>query len=271
MPGPGSQRRAARRRQRALNRRNGRGGFQANGRAGTNIVRGGQPVREAGYTPRLIQSAPNTFKTWMVLTVNGYIPSGTAAGNYGAALSYAVAPFTDKGGAANVFPNNSGGNATGLLNWLVNSTTGTGLYEKVVIKKTRVLLTVIPASVSDTTVHALSVVNRNNLTYTSVSDAEDGPNSTTKLVQQYLDRRGNTLSLEIDHASLFGLTPQLWRIQGAGTGSPTVAFVTPPLNDYLIWTWAKISGGNTAADIAYQCRVEHDVELFQRCDVSLED
>jgi hypothetical protein len=226
---------------------------------------GGAPVKEISSLPRQVQPVPNGLNVTLVHTVLGWIATPTTTAQYGMALNDLVAPTTKKGGATAVLPNNSGGDPAGLLNYLLNTATGTGLYVQCVVKRSRVVFTLTPTSASDASNVVLSVV-AGPVAYSGVSTAADGPNSITKICSFISDRKGNTLAMSVVPRLVDGHSPSAWRIAGKFSYA-----IVPPSPVYLQVNFQTADQVASIANIPYSVRLEHDVEFFQRNDTSLED
>lgn len=227
-------------------------------------------MREISSMPRTIQPMANAFRVTLSHTILGYIGSGTAGANYGWALNDLVVPTTKKGGAAATLPNNSGGDAAGLLNWLMNTSTNTGFYRDCVVLGSRIQVILNPGDNStaagfDVLNVCLAVVSGTS-TYASIASAIDGPNSLLKLVAPGQNRATNTISMAVNSRLINGYPAQIWRLSGA------FQYATIPTSTtfcQLWWTSGDAAALTTACP--YQIRMEHDVEFFQRIDTALED
>lgn len=231
---------------------------------------GGQPMREISSFPRTVQPIANSFRVTLTHTILGFIAAGTAGSNYGWALNNLVAPAGLKGGAANTLPNNTGGECAGLLNYLQNTSTGTGFYTKAVVLGSRVQVAFAPGDTStaagtDVLNVCLTVVAGTN-TYASIASAIDGPNSVLKLIEPGQNRGTNTLAMSVNSRLVDGYSPAIWKVAGGFT------YVTAPTSMTFCQLWW--TSGDAAAlttSCPYQIRMEHDVEFFQRTDTTLED
>jgi len=222
-------------------------------------------VREINWIPRQVQPVPNRMRVTLTWTMNGYISSGVASGQYGLALNQLIAPSTNKGGATNNYPNSSSGNFTGALNWLSNATLGTGFYLRYLVWNSRVQACVMPAALADTMLVAFSAIT-GAVAYASELAAADGPNTVFKMVCVNEDRGSNTLSMQVNHKKLFGEELAAYRMDAFGTSSAAPAHL-----DFLQMNWGSSTATNLANNCPYSVRIESDVEFFLRGDTLLED
>jgi len=252
------------------NRNGGRGRRNNNGRQDFAPRLGGQPMREISSMPRSVQPMPNSFRLTLAHSILGYISAGTAGSNYGWALNNLVAPAGLKGGAANTLPNNTGGDASGLLNYLQNTSTNTGFYTKCVVLGSRVQICLVPGDTStaagtDCLNVCLTVVAGTN-TYASLASAADGPNSLFKLIAPGQNRATNTISMAVNSRLVDGYAPAVWKIAGGFTYAAAPTSMT-----FMQLWWTSGDAAATTTAVPYQIRMEHDVEFFQRTDTTLED
>lgn len=222
-------------------------------------------MSEISSMPRQVQPAPNSIRLSLVHTLTSFIPATGSSGQYGMALNNLVAPASLKGGATNTFPNISGGDPAGLLNWLTNTGTGTGLYTKCVVHASRVALAVQPQGPTDSVHVALSVV-AGNVSYGSTVIAADGPNSVYKMISEGQNRASNTLAMRVVPRLVDGFAASVWKVPGAFT------FSTAPTSQVFIqMNWVVTDATALAFNLPLSLRLEHDVEFFQRADITLED
>lgn len=226
---------------------------------------GGSPVSEISSMPRQVQPAPNAIRLTLVHTLTGFVPATGSSGQYGMALNNLVLPASLKGGATNTFPNISGGSPAGLLNWLTNTGTGTGLYTKCVVHASRVALSVQPQSPLDGVHVAMSIVG-GTVSYAGTVSAADGPNSIFKTISEGQNRATNTLAMRVVPRLVDGFAASVWKVPGAFTAS-----TAPTSQVFIQVNWVITDATPLAQNLPYSFRLEHDVEFFQRADITLED
>jgi hypothetical protein len=258
--------RGSRNRARGGARRSRRGG-RGRGRNATDFrpSMGGSPVSEISSMPRQVQPVPNSIRMTLVHTLTGFIAATGSSGQYGMALNNLVTPASLKGGATNTFPNISGGSPAGLLNWLQNTGTGTGFYQKCVVHASRVALNVQPQSPLDGVHVALSAV-AGTVSYAGTVSAADGPNSIFKTISEGQNRATNTLAMRIIPRLIDGFAASVWKVPGAFTST-----TAPTSQVFIQMNWVITDATPLAQNLPYSIRLEHDVEFFQRTDTTLED
>jgi len=260
-------------RSRGSRNRSRRGGrrSQGRGRGRSSIANafrpsmGGSPVTEISSMPRQIQPVPNSIRMTLVHTLTGFVPATGSSGQYGMALNNLVLPASLKGGATNTFPNISGGDPAGLLNWLQNTATGTGFYQKCVVYTSRVSLNVQPEAIIDTVHVAMSAV-AGTVSYAGTVSAADGPNSIFKTIASGQNRATNTLAMRVVPRLVDGFAASVWKVPGAFTS--TTASTSQV---FIQVNWTVTDATPLSANLPYSFRLEHDVEFFQRTDTTLED